>query len=317
MDPISIGLLAGGALGLVGQQQAGQQASRSAAEQNRILQSVPLPILKEYYPDLYKQVVALNPELEQAVNLEESKMADLSTNPAFNQAQMNALLKLQEVGDQGGMTATDRSRLAQIQGENETALRGQQGAIMQNLATRGMGGGMSELVARQLATQEGANRQAQQGLDVKAQAEQRALQAIMQSGQLGGQMQQQQFGQQAQVAQARDAINRFNAANTQDVQARNIGSKNQAQEWNAAQAQNVAGQNVNLSNQAQQYNLNIPQQQYANQLSRATGQAEGLARQQQIAAQNQQATNQMIGGLIQTGAGYASTRNKQKIPGEV
>ena len=89
------------------------------------------------------------------------------------------------------MTATDKARLAQIQGDENANLRGQQGAIMQNLATRGMSGGMSEMVARQLAAQGEANRMAQQGLDVKAQAEQRALDALMKQGQLGGQIQQQ------------------------------------------------------------------------------------------------------------------------------
>lgn len=311
MDPITLGVLGGGALlGYMGQQNAAASQREQMQRAQDIINSVPLPILKEYYPELYKQVSEIAPEAAQAVELGPSEMGKVYTDPALKQAQMNALLKMQEIGDQGGMTATDRARLAQIQGETEAALRGQQGAIQQNLAARGLSGGLTEMVQRQIASQGAANRQAQQGLDVKAQAEQRALQAIMQSGQLGGQMEQQQFVQAAQKAAAQDAIARFNAANLQNVGMTNVQARNAAQAANAQMAQGVAGQNVALRNQAQQYNLNLPQQQYAYQMARATGQAQGLQQQANLAFQQQQAQNQFLGGLIQTGAGLYAGMNK-------
>lgn len=316
MDPVTIGLIGGAVLNAANQDKARIQQNDLAAQARDVLNAVPLPILKQYYPELYKQVATIAPEAVQAQELGQTEMAGIKTDPAMRQAQMNALMKMQEIGDQGGMTATDKARLAQIQQETETALKGQEGAIMQNLAARGMGGGMSELVARQLASQGAANRMGQQGLDVKAQAEQRALQAIMQSGQLGGQMQQQDFGQQAQIAQAKDAIARFNAQNLQNVASQNVQARNQAQAQNAQTAQNIAGQNVGLSNQAQQYNLNLPQQNYTNQIARATGQSQGLQQQAQLAAQQQAAQNQMMSGLMQTGAMYAtSQQNKQAKDG--
>lgn len=309
---IAEGIMAAGALAQYQQNQQNAAKQREMQQQaQNIINSVPLPILKEYYPELYQQVAQIAPEAVQAVELGKSQMEGVSTDPALKQAQMNALLKLQEVGAEGGMTAQDRARLAQIQQETQTALQGQQGAIMQNLAARGMGGGMSEMVARQLAAQGAANRQAQQGLDVKGQAEQRALQAIMQSGQLGGQIEQQQFGQAAQKAQAADAIARFNAANLQNVGMTNVQARNAAQAQNAQMAQNIASQNVGLKNQAQQYNLNIPQQQYANQMARATGQSQGLQQQAQLAAQQQQQQNQFVGGLVQTGAQMYAGQQQQ------
>ena len=57
--------------------------------------NLPLPILKQYYPELYKQVVQMNPELESAVNLGPSQMQGIATDPALRQAQLNALAKLQ------------------------------------------------------------------------------------------------------------------------------------------------------------------------------------------------------------------------------
>ncbi len=311
--------LIGAGLGLVGMinQQNQQKAQTEAMNRAQdIINQVPLPVLKEYYPELYQQVVTLVPEAEQAVELGPTALTGISTDLALRQAQMNALLKLQEVG-QTGMTATDQARLAQIQSEQQAALRGEQGAITQNLATRGMGGGMSELVAKQIAAQGAANRMSQAGLDVKAQAEQRALQGIMQSGQLGGQMQQQEFGQQAQVAAAKDAIARFNAANLQQVGSSNVAARNLAQQQNAQIAQQMAQQSVAEKNKAQMYNLGLAQQQYQNQLAKATGQATGLQNLAATQAQQQAAQNQLIGGLIQTGAMYYGGQPKTKIPGEV
>ena len=312
MDPLTIGLIGAGALGYLGNQQAGQAQADAIGRANDIINAVPLPVLQKYYPELYKQVVELVPEAETAVRLGPSAMENVNVDPKLMQAQMNALSKLQEVGEGGGMTATDRARLARIQMENDAALKGQQGAIMQNLATRGLSGGMSEMVGRQLAAQEAANRQAQQGMDVKAQAEQRALDAIMQSGQLGGQIGQQQFAQQSQIAQAKDLINKFNAQNLQDVGSRNVQGRNQAQEWNAQKRQNVANQNVGLGNQAQMYNLNLPQQNFQNQLGRATGQATGITNLAQQQAQNQRDQMSFLGGLMQTGAQYYGGKKKQQ-----
>lgn len=266
------------------------------------VRNVPLPILKEYYPELYQQVAQLNPELETAVNLGPSEMAGIATDPALRQAQLNALAKLQEVGAAGGRDAQFLAEQSQLESDINRNLRGQQEAIMQNLATRGMSGSGQELVARQMSAQDAVNRQAQMAMDAKAQAQQRALQALMQSGQLGGQMQAQDFGQAAQKAQAADAIARFNAANQQDVMSRNIGAKNQAQQYNVGNAQNIANQNVGTKNQAQQYNLNLPQQQFQNQMTKSGALSNVYGNRGQRSDLERQREMQLVGGLIETGA---------------
>lgn len=275
--------------------------------------NLPLPVLKQYYPDLYKEIIQLNPEVEAAVNLGPSEMGNISTDPRLRQAQMNALSKLEQLGA-GGLSMSDKAQLGQIQNESNAALQGQMGAIKQNLASRGMGGGMSELVSRQMAAQNASNQAANQGMNVAAQAEQRALDAIMRSGQLGGQMQGEDFQRQAQVAQARDAINRFNAQNTQSVNQRNVDTRNQAMMTNAQNKQNISNQNVGLRNQGQQYNLGLAQQQFNNELSKrglGNAAASSLAQSRQ---QEQQANQQFFGNLLSAGAqAYgASQKNKDK-----
>lgn len=254
-----------------------QEVSKDALRQ---AQNIPLPILKEYYPELYQVVASINPELETAESLGPSQMEGIATDPSLRAAQMNALNKLTSIGDAGGRDAQFLADQARLESDVNTNLQGQQGAIQQNMASRGMSGGMSEMVAKNINAQQAANRQAQMGMDAKAQAEQRALSAIMQGGQLGGQMQAQDFGQKAQQAQAADMINKFNASNRQDVQSRNVGAKNQAQQYNVGNQQGIADKNVGQKNNAQQYNLNLAQQQYDNEMKKRgliTGASKDLA----------------------------------------
>lgn len=268
-------------------------------------QNIPLPVLKEYYPELYQQVVSMNPELETAVNLGPSQMEGINTDPNLRKAQMNALTKLQGIGDAGGRDAQFMADQARLESDVNTNIQGQQGAIQQNMAARGMSGGMSEMVAKNIAAQSGANRQAQMGMDAKAQAEQRALSALMQSGQLGGQMQAQDFSQQSAKAQASDQINKFNAANQQQVMGNNVNAKNNAQQWNANTAQTTANTNTQTRNQAQQYNSNLAQQQYDNEMKKrglVQGAQNGLAGSYMQEADR---NKQFVGGLVGAGFQYA------------
>lgn len=268
--------------------------------------NIPLPVLKEYYPELYKQVVSLNPEMETAVTLGPSEMQGIATDPSLRQAQLKALSKLQEVGDAGGRDAQFMADASRMENDINTNLQGQQGAISQNMAARGISGGGSELVAKNMAAQNAANRQAQMGMDLNAQAQQRALQAIMQGGQLGGQMQNQDFSQAAQKAQAADAINRFNTQNQQQVISTNVGAKNKAQEYNANNAQNISNQNVGVNNQAQLQNNDLSQRQFDNEMKKRgliTGAQQGLANSYNNESQG---NKQFFGGLISAGAQYGS-----------
>lgn len=275
------------------------------------VQGVPLPILKEYYPELYKQVVSLNPEMETAVNLGPSEMAGVATDPSLRQAQMNALSKLQEVGNAGGRDAQFMADANRAQSDINTNTQGQEGAIQQNMAARGMSGGGSEMVARNMAVQNGANRQAQMSMDLNAQAQQRALQAIMQGGQLGGQMQAQDFSQQSAKAQAGDAINKFNAQNQQNVISTNVGAKNNAQQYNAGVAQTTANQNVGLGNESKQYNLNLAQQDYNNRMAKATGVANRYGNMAASKDKERAGDMQLVGGVINAGAtAYGANKGK-------
>lgn len=153
-------------------------------------------------------------------------MSKIKTSPAYKQAALKALTWLQSVATQGGLTDIDRARLNDIREGQETSNRGAQEAILSSAAERGVGGSGLEMAQRLIAQQEGAGRANRAGLDVAAQAQQRALDALEKSGQIGERMGAQDFAEQAQAAEAQDAIDRFNTANKQNVETGNVGTTN-------------------------------------------------------------------------------------------
>lgn len=277
----------------------GESDGRSALDE---IKNIPLPILKEMRPDLYKQVVSLNPELETAVNLGPSASEGITLDPQQAQAQQAALQSLMDITANDGRDARFQADAQRLQSDVNQNLKGNSDAIQQNMAMRGMSGGMSEMVNRQLNAQQGANRQAQLEMDLNAQAQDRALNALMNQGQLAGSMQQNDFNRQLQKANNQDAISRFNAQNQQQVMSNNVGYKNNAQQINAQNQQNVANQNTDLNNQAQQYNLNLPQQQYNNQIGKGQMIADHYGNIANRKDRNRDREAGFVGGIIGAGA---------------
>lgn len=284
------------------------------------MQSGSTPEVEDYFKDLELPSIAdmelqlqqlvqqgvMTPEEAQAELVGRSEMDGISTDPKLKQAQMDALLGLQEISDGGGMTAMDEANLAKIQNQENTAARGQREAIINNANARGMGSSGLEIMSQMQNQQDAATRSSQRGMDVAAQAQQRALEALMQGGQMAGQIQSQDFNQQAQQAGANDAISKFNAANKQNVNMTNVGARNAAQEMNLNNAQNIANQNAATRNQQQTHNKNLIQQNFNNEMAKRSGSSNVAQANAQAQGQNSQnqanANNQMIGTAIGAGA---------------
>jgi len=198
-------------------------------------------------------------------------MEGINTDPRLMNAQYAALNQLQDIGNQGGLTAIDRARMNQISQENATEARGAREALQQNAQRMGRGGSGLSLMDQMLGQQAAATRVSNEGVNTAAIAQQRALDAILQSGQLGGQMQSNEFNQKAQVAAAQDAINKFNAQNRQQVGLYNTTNSNNAQAANLAEKQRIADANVATANQQNLYNNSLSQQDFENKYKKAGG----------------------------------------------
>lgn len=261
-----IGGIAGGQAG-AGDRAAGQAAASQAFAQ---LGQIGLPP-DEAKAIIYKQFQQkglMTPELEQHINQTASQMANVQGSQPAQNAQLQALQILQQRG-QTGLTPEDRSALNQIRQQVAADTNAKQQAIQQQFAARGEGGSGAELIGQLQAAQSGANQASTSGDQIAAIASQNALQAIGQAGTLGGQIQQQQFGEQAQKAQAQDIINQFNTQNQVQQQARNVGAQNQAQAANLGNAQSLANANTQQSNQELLRQNQAQRQQYLDTLNRA------------------------------------------------
>jgi len=290
-------------------------SSDSSAAAVKALQGLQTPDVEAMRVNLQRQVQQglISPEDAEAVILQQSEMANVSTDPRLRQAQMAALGGLQETVDSQGMTAADKYAMQQIQDQSAQQERGQRASILQNAQQRGVAGSGLELASQMQNQQESASRAANQGFAVAAQAQQAKLQALNQLGTLGGNIQGQDFSQQAQIAAAKDAISKFNATNQQNQMNLNVGARNEAQLGNLQNKQNIANANVDIANTQESVNKGLTQQDFENQYKKAGGVANTL--QNQAQSQSQQATSrrESTDKLIGTGLSAAAMFSDKNV----
>jgi len=195
----------------------------------------------------------------------------------MREAQLKALADLQEQSETG-LSVEDRSARNELQRDMAAQSQAEQKSILSNMAQRGALDSGAQLAAQLSSQQAGAQRGAEAADRLASDASSGRKQALAQASNLAGNMEGAQFGRQAQQAQARDIINKFNVSNRQNVQAQNLASRQAMENQRAATA-----------NQQQMHNKALQQQQFQNQMTKASGQTG------QMQAQ--------AGQLAQTGAG--------------
>ena len=200
----------------------------------------------------------LNPELGQSILQDPSAMAEVGANPELVRAQEASLGALQNIARQGGQDIQSRANLAQVQDQLGQQERGQREALMAQQQRQGTVGSGQGLAAQLMAQQASADRAGQAGFQVAQSADQRALEAIMQSGNLAGNIRKQQFSEDERRAQAMDRINRFNTQHRQELQASNRSAINKARQFNLQdkmdrERRNVAGRMAGSEQHAKAY----------------------------------------------------------------
>lgn len=233
------------------------------------------PALKDLQIQLDKYVSAgrLTPEQAEAELLNSNAFNDIVTDPSLAAAQKQALTSLQQVGNEGGLTAIDKARMQDITNEQNQVARGRNESIMQQAQQRGTGGSDITTVNQLMNEQAAADRASQRGTDVAAEAQARALQALVAAGQTAGQIRGQEYGEQANKAQAENAIDLFNKQTLNQTNLYNVDAANRAQAANLANDQSISNANVNTTNTERQQNASAVQQQFANEMAKAGGKA--------------------------------------------
>lgn len=223
------------------------------------------------------------PVLQQMVaqQLPPSQQAQVFADPNLQGDQSAALGELQNLSDSGGMTLTDKVNNDQLQQQAAQKAQALRQSIVNVLSRQGVQpGGVSaalQLGAARDQQAAGANAAAQTAAD----ARKRATEAVLQKGQLAGQMRTQGVQEASARATAADQIAKYNADATQ---------------------------------KAQQYNLGIPQQQFENQTQRAQGIAGTGQAQAQFDTNNANRTQQFTSDFG-AGVGKAAAGAYQGIKG--
>lgn len=145
-------------------------------------------------------------------NLGPSAMEGQAANPWAVQAQWDALTGIRDIVNQGGLTAVDRARMAEARSQEDAYLRGQHEATLADLQARGMAGGGQELLASMMAQQGAGQRMSAADLETEAMAQERHDKALRDAFEASSGLRKNQWDEQAQIAAARDAVNKTNWA---------------------------------------------------------------------------------------------------------
>ena len=256
MEPITMGLIMGGGqlLGnIVGGLFAGedqQKAFAAAEEAQKIIDAIGAPpeTAKAIILNKFKVAGLETPELEQAIDIGVSEMAQYKEDPRFREAGTKALERMMQQSE-GGLTAQDRLMARQLQQEQERSTQGKLAQIRQEAQMRGMGGAGAGLAAELSAAQSGAERGLTGALQVGAQAQQAKMAALQQAA---GQAQSMRSADLATAQATRTAADAFKELSAREAIARqraNVQAKNLAQQRNLATEQRVGEMNVAQDNE--------------------------------------------------------------------
>lgn len=260
-----------------------------------------------YRLDNLVQQGVITPDQAKTFLMQRSSMEDVSTDPRLRSAQLGALSSLQEIGQAGGLTAMDRSKIDALTSRLGQEERGGREAIVQHAAEQGRSGTPLELMALLEGQQGAATRGAQEGTDIAALAEQRALESITQAGALGGQIRGQDFGEKSDVAQAKDALAKFNAEHLQGTEMANVAARNAAQQQNLSERQRIADTNTATAGKNREIAVSATQQAYDDEMKKRETIANALAAKAKDQEEKAKQHDAFVGNLVGTAGTVASS----------
>lgn len=256
---------------------------------DRIVQNtedVPLPILGPMDLEALKYQGDFNPEqlgdprLLGEHSQGNTKLEGLEYDPRLMEKQESVIQALENIHASGGLESQDKARLDSVLDSVATQAKGRRGAIQQNMQSRGVGGSGMELLAQLQNSQAATDRASDQGLDIAGQANMRALDALVNSGNIAQTLANDKLGLETAKATAQDSINRFNTQTSINRDLYNTGAMNDQARYNnelnnrfgAANhdnRQSYADNAVNTRNQNMEYNqFRIPQQNFENRMTK-------------------------------------------------
>lgn len=298
-----------------GENEKAQEALRQAMAQ---MQGVSVPTandlqlspLQQYY-----ETGQLTPALMEAAQSGPSAYdaENLSTVPTSTMQKV--LGQLDEIASSNGMTPQEQAAIARDEADVNRNTAGQRGAISADFAQRGVPQSLISAALQNGTVGQNAQTVYEGALTARANAANNAQNAMTNEGALAGKMYDQQSGQANTVAAAQNALDTFNANNTQAANAANQGTRQAANTYNTTNRQNIGNENVTNENQ-RQINNQITAKTTAAQLAlEKAGGVAGVGNSQanQAMAAGQQAAG-LASGLIGAGATLGAAGLNGPVP---
>lgn len=299
MEPITMAALISGAAALGGSLLNNYSANKEVENANKRIDAAIKNLT--YRPEDYQtNYEYYNDPLLYDTYLQESNAYDnVKVDPTVLAAQNDALNELINLSEAKGLNAIDQQALQEIISNENRNLQGQNEAILQNAMQRGVYGSGLELAQRLQAAQSSANRMNNQDMDVMAQAQQRALEALSNYGNLASNMRSQDYGEQAQKAAAQNAINQFNVQQMTNSNVGNVDNQNK-----------VSQMNTDVQHKQQDSNVQAARDIWGNKTDVAALQTNQYNANKTDARERQKSNNELIGTLA-TSVGSAIGGSKK------
>lgn len=231
-----------------------------------------------------------------------SEFNNISLDPTTRAAQMSALQSYMDIANSGGLDAESKLAIQEATDAANNQSRGDQGAIMNSAQAMGQGGGDFALTQRAIASQGASNNASKAGMQAAAEAEANREAALNAMSTIGGGINASDYSQAANKAASQNTVNATNTAATNAANTGNVANRIQTGEFNVGNAQNVNAANTTAGQNKVYYNAGLPQQQFNNELAKASGVA-GVSGSQANAAQSATNSNNAMTGALLGAAG--------------
>ena len=214
-----------------------------------------------------------------------------------------ALAQEAEIANAQGMTPQEKAQIAEAEQAVNENTAGQRGAIAQQFAAQGIPQSLISAALQNGTAGQEAEQAYQNALQAQGQAANQGITALQNEGTLAGQLYNQEAGQANTVAAAQNALNEFNAANTQQANLANQQTQQAANTYNTTNAQNISNENVKGQQTVQEQNqVEAPLESAGLALQKGQEEAGvGEAQANQATGVGQQAAG-LFGGLLGAGA---------------
>lgn len=313
----AIGAGLGGLVGFFGSNNDEAEAAKAAQQAafDEIMQLDAPPVTaRAILLQKFEQAGLLTPELEQKIK--EIDPVQVKETAQNRQMQMEVANKYKSLSDTG-MSPEDYAMQNKLRNEAERAAEAQRQSILQRAQMAGQSGSGQELAAQLLSSQASANREMEGGLEVGAQAQRRALEALAGYGRQAGDIREQDYRTEAKNTDVQNEFNRFNTTNQIEKEKRRVANENVAREFNINRQQEVSDKNVGQANLEKQRQRTAEGTDWGNQADfrQIRAGAYGRKARQHQAAQ-QQSDDELkgvLGSMQQVGTGLGQSGLFKKL----